>query len=95
MKSFYAFVIVAAVSLVAVRADVIGSPKALEAARRAPVAGNDVRQSFVFAGKGANIANRAVTNGTKDRDLVREQRRVVYTGKNPIAPRQIEIAPVK
>jgi hypothetical protein len=95
MKSLYTVAILATLTIVSARADVVGSPKALEAARRPVVAGKEVARPFEFAGKGANIANRTVTNHAKDRNLVREQRGVVYTGKSPLAPRPIEIAPAK
>ena len=100
MKSIYTLAVIAALSIVSARAgDVIGSPKYQEANRRAVASqGTDNRQTFEYrGGKSAYASYSAVTNGTKDRDLVREQRDVVYTGKNPLrdSQRTIEIAPVK
>ncbi len=98
MKSIYTLAIIAALSLVSARADVLGSPKAQEAKRPALTsAGTSVRQSFEYrGGKGAYAGNRAVTNGANDPNLVSEQRSLVYTGKNaPRGSQQFEIAPVK
>ena len=74
------------------------SPKAREA--RASLAvrkGTEVRQSFEFArGKASGASNSVVAGRAVDRDLVKEERAVVYTGKNPLRDtRTFEIAPVK
>jgi hypothetical protein len=95
MKSLYTLAIVAALSLVSAHAGVIGSPKALEAAPRHAAGGPGARQSFEYrGGKGEFAKNAAVKGAAKDRDLVNEQRSVVYTGKN-VRQNQFEIAPVK
>ena len=97
MKSIYTLAIIAAVSLVSARADVTLSPRAHEASSHPLTAkGSEVRQSFAYVGgKAAYAKSAAATNGAKDRNLVSEQRSVIYTGKTPFAPRQIEIAPVR
>ena len=74
------------------------SPKARELRGNVPLrAGNEVSLAFDFArGKAANAPNAVLCGTAKDRDLVREQRAIVYTGKNPLRDtRGFEIAPVK
>ena len=79
--------------------DEVLSPKARELRGKVSVrSGTEVRQTFDFArGKAATAPNVVVANGTKDRNLVAEERAIVYTGKNPLrdAQRSFEIAPVK
>lgn len=99
MKSIYTLAVIAALGLVSARADdVIGSPKYQEANRRPLTGGTEVAQKFEHrGGKAAYTSHSVVTNGMKDRDLVREQRNIAYTGKNPLrdSQKQFEIAPVK
>ena len=74
------------------------SPKAREArASLAVRSGTEVRQSFEFArGKAAAASNSIVAGRPTDRNLVKEDRAIVYTGKNPLRDtRTFEIAPVK
>ncbi len=98
MKSIYTLAVIAALGLVSARADEALSPKAREQRAESLRGGTEVKQTFEFT-RGNKIAvNRAVGMSSKDdRNLVREQRDVVYTGKNPLrdSQRQIEIAPVK
>ena len=82
----------------AVAADPVLSPKARELRGNAPLrGGTEVRLALDFArGKAANAPNVVVAGAAKDRDLVREERAVVYTGKNALRDtRGFEIAPVK
>jgi hypothetical protein len=100
MKSIYTLAIVAALGLVSTRAEgIVGSPKYQEMNRRPLTStGSDVRQTFEYrGGKSVYASHSVVTNGMKERDLVREQRDVVYTGKNPLRDlqKQFEVAPVK
>ena len=99
MKTIKIIALLAALGLVATQAKAAiedGSPKGREMRARV-VAGTDVRQKFEYrSGKAAYAAN-TVTSGKEDRNLVREQRDLVYTGKNPLrdSQKQFEIAPVK
>jgi len=98
MKSIYTLAVIAALGLVSARADEALSPKAREQRAASLKGGTEVTQTFEFT-RGNKIAvNRVAGMGSKDdRNLVREQRDVGYTGKNPLrdSQRQIEIAPVK
>jgi hypothetical protein len=98
MKSIYTLAIIAALGLVSARADEALSPKAREQRAQSFKGGTEVTQTFEFT-RGNKIAvNRSTGMCCKDeRNLVREQRDVVYTGKNPLRDSQriIEIAPVK
>ena len=98
MKSICTLAVIAALGLVSARADEALSPKAREQRAQSLRGGTEVTQTFEFV-RGNKIAvNRATGMGSKDdRNLVREQRDVVYTGKNPLRDSQktIEIAPVK
>ena len=73
------------------------SPRARENRTRiVPATSNDVRQAFEFrGGKAAYAGHSVVSGGRAERDLVREQRGVLYTGKNAGQQRTFEIAPVK
>ena len=99
MKSIYTLAMIAALSIVSARADdVIGSPKYQEQNRRPLTGGAEATQKFEYqGGKALYARHSAVTNGMTDRNLVREQRDVVYTGKNPLRDqqKQFEIAPMK
>jgi hypothetical protein len=79
--------------------DSLLSPRARENRTRVVSSGgNDVRQRFEYrGGKSVYAGHSTVTNKASERDLVREQRNVVYTGKNPLRDQQrtFEIAPVK
>ena len=101
MKNIQLIAVVAALGFVAVAAqahDEALSPKAADMRARGLTGGTEVTQKFEFA-RGNKIAvNRVEGMASKDdRDLVREQRSVVYTGKGSTggAPRQFEVAPVK
>ncbi len=101
MKNIQIIAVVAALGFVAMAAqahDEALPPKAAEMRARGLTGGTEVTQKFEFARGNKHALNRVEGMASKDdRDLVREQRSVVYTGKN--APsgsqRQIEIAPVK
>ena len=100
MKSIYTLAVIAALGLVSARADhdTIGSPKFQEMNRHALTGGTEVTQKFEFVRGNKNALERVVGMASKDeRNLVREQREVVYTGKNPLrdAQKQFEIAPVR
>ena len=101
MKRIQFIAIAASLGFVAMAAqahDEVLSPKAREM-RSAPLkGGTEVAQTFEFT-RGNKIAStRSVGMASKDdRNLVREQRGIVYTGKNPLRELQpqFEVAPVK
>jgi len=102
MKSIYTLAVIAALGLVSARAEdqPIGSPKYQEQHQRPLTGGKEVAQKFEFSrGKAASAPNTVVTTPAwaSKRDLVREQRNIVYTGKNPLRDqqKQFEIAPAK
>ena len=101
MKNIQLIAVVAALGFVSVAApahDEALSPKAAEQRARGLTGGTEVTQKFEFVRGNKNALNRVEGMASKDdRDLVREQRSVVYTGKGAPsgAQRQIEIAPVK
>ena len=98
MKSIYTLAVIAALGLVSARADEALSPKAREQRAQTLRGGTETTQTFEYVRGNKIAANRATGMCCKDeRNLVREQRDVVYTGKNPLrdSQRQIEIAPVK
>jgi hypothetical protein len=101
MKTIQLIAIAASLGLVATAAqahDEALSPKAREQRAEPLRGGTEVTQSFEFT-RGNKIAStRATGMASKgDRDLVREQRNIVYTGKNPLrdSQPQFEVAPVK
>jgi len=90
--------IAAAAFAITASADEALSPKARELRGNALRGGTEVRQTIEFArGKAASAPNVVVANSAKDRNLVAEERAVVYTGKNPLRDTRpsFEIAPVK
>ena len=101
MKNIQLIAVVAALGFMAVAAqahDVALSPKAAEMRSRGLTGGTEVRQTFEFVRGNKNASPRIEGMASKDdRNLVREQRGVVYTGKGAPggAPRQFEVAPVK
>lgn len=73
------------------------SPKAREQRAEPLRGGTEVKQTFEFV-RGNKIAVERIAGANKDeRNLIREERHIVYTGKNPLrdAQKQFEIAPVK
>lgn len=81
MKFLCIVAVIATVTWVPARGQVIGSPRALEA-RPSTTTGYVERQTFHFRAKGDQVRNAAVKGEAKDRNLVSEQRKTVYTGKN-------------
>jgi len=82
----------------ALAADGAMSPKLRELRGNPPVrGGTEARLAFDFArGKAAAAPNTVVARTGSDRNLVREERAIVYTGKNPLRDtRSFAIAPVK
>lgn len=98
MKSIYTLAVIAALGLVSARADEALSPKAREQRAESLRGGTEVKQTFEFV-RGDKIRAERIAgmSGKEDRNLVREQREIVYTGKNPMRDLQprIEVAPVK
>lgn len=80
----------------ALAADPVHSPRGAQSAastRTAP--GMAERQALTFSrGKAAQLNSRKAS-GTTDRDLVREARSQVYTGKNAPQRPVFEVAPAK
>ena len=98
MKSIYTLAVIAALGLVSARADEALSPKLREQRAESLRGGTEVTQKFEFVrGDKIRVERIAGMCCKEERNLVREQRDVVYTGKNPFrdSQRQIEIAPVK
>lgn len=91
------FGIIVGIFAINASADEVLSPKARELRGNALRGGTEVRQTMTFArGKAASAPNVVLTNGSTDRNLVAEQRAIIYTGKNPLRNTQsFEIAPVK
>lgn len=97
-RTFVPLVLIAATFATTAFADDVLSPKARELRGTAIArSGNDVRLPFEFArGKAPVAANTTVKSAGADRNLVTEERAIVYTGKNPFRnTRSFEIAPVK
>ena len=96
MKSIYTLAVIAALGLVSARADEALSPKLREQRAESLRGGTEVTQKFEFVrGDKIRVERIAGMSSKEDRNLVREQRAVVYTGKNAPMQPQVEIAPAK
>jgi hypothetical protein len=101
MKTIHIIAIVAAVGFVTSMAqahDEALSPKAKEMRSEGLRGGTDVTQTFEFTrGNKAGVNRVAGMASKNERDLIREQRNIVYTGKTPLrdSQKQFEVAPVK
>lgn len=101
MKTMQLIAIAASLGFVAMAAqahDEALSPKAREQRAQGLRGGTEVKQSFEFV-RGNKIAleRNSGMASKDDRDLVREQRGIVYAGKNPLRDLQpqFEVAPVR
>jgi hypothetical protein len=98
MKLICIIIAAGAIAGSASAADPVLSPRAAEYRETFTVTPGFVERKGFYhpGGKGALAPARKVTGKTEERDLVREARRQVYTGKTAGHPRvpQMELAPV-
>jgi len=97
MKSIYTWAVIAALGLVSARADEALSPKLKEQRAEPLRGGTEVKQTLEFVRGDKIRVERIAGTEKQERNLVREQRDVVYTGKNPLRDSQprYEVAPAK